>query len=191
MINVAGVQHESEKYFTSYMIQESDSSVFTVYKSRILDNVDLTPITEEMTLSIFEGGNWTEFSPGLLVGQFKGEVGDDAGAFEFSNLMPGQYYIHANASSSGSSWDYGSYLDKGIYALSDRESMNLDFRPLLLNNGAKDQEYDMRVVLTWEDLLSSDSKDLDLFVEFDVNDRHRCNVGFYLPLCYGSLSNFR
>ena len=69
--------------------------------------------------------------------------------------------------------------------------MNLDFRPILLNNGDKYTDYDMRVVLTWEDLLNSDAKDLDLFVEFDVSDRHRCNIGFYLPLCYGAITNYK
>lgn len=34
------------------------------------------------------------------------------------------------------------------------------------------------------------SRDLDLFTDFNVNDKFLCSVGFYLPSCQGASINY-
>lgn len=98
--------------------------------------------------------------------------------------------MHINESKRGIDWDYGSYIEKDIFAYGDQQTIASYYRPLLLNQIVDDTDYDLRIVLTWTSQQNPMTRDLDLFVEYQINDRFICNVGFYLPSCLGAQKNY-
>ena len=62
----------------------------------------------------------------------------------------------------------------------------------LILNKALAAPYGVRLVLTWSTSYEKPlaNRDLDLFVEFKIDDNFICSVGFYNPLCQGVMGNF-
>ncbi len=105
---------------------------------------------------------------------------DSNGFFQYTNIMPGQYFLVVNDSNSDS---FAPYIEsQGVYILGDSQSMMQYERPVLLND-LQDTSYKLRVVLTWTGQESFAQRDLDIFAEFQLSNRYICTVGFYLPLC--------
>lgn len=84
---------------------------------------------------------------------------------------------------------YSPFIEQDLYIMGDSDSMNQDYRTILLNDQTL-TDYKLRVVLTWTGQESEYTRDLDLFAQFQLNDRYICSVGFYLPLCQGVITNF-
>lgn len=82
---------------------------------------------------------------------------------------------------------YNQYLDPRIYLYGTDQNQ----RYIVLNKNT-DTSYKMRLVLTWTsgEYNSTYNRDLDLFVDFQVDDATICSVGFYNPLCQGVETNF-
>jgi len=96
----------------------------------------------------------------------------------------GQYFSVAEG---GSSYDIQYQTNLVLYG--SGVSWGTNQRDIYLNqfNG----DYEARFVLKWAATDGSgESRDLDLFTDFQISDRFVCSVGYYLPNCWGVHSNF-
>ncbi|CDW85215.1 UNKNOWN [Stylonychia lemnae] len=184
IIQFGGIVFEKEKYFQTYLIRKN-VDILSYYSSQLIDASTFNPISKAK-VSIFEGGNTTKIERQQALSVM---VPDFNGTFELFNLFPGQIMINVNDSTG----QYMPYLESNVFLLGDKYSSKSHFRDIFLND-AKDDQYQVRLVLTWlsqdQSKASIKNRDLDLFVDFQLKDKFVCSVGFYNPLCQGVIGNF-
>jgi hypothetical protein len=166
-----------EVMFEVYLIR-SDLDILSYYKSQVVDNVLLYAIksgSDDILLTLYSGGNSTQLTDQA---PYSTVYPDSDGYFEFINIEPGQYILSVNDTDQ----TYSPFVEQDLYIMGDADSMNQDYRTILLNDQSY-TDYKLRVVLTWTGQESETNKDLDLYAQFQLSERYICSVGFYLPLC--------
>eukprot|EP00347_Sterkiella_histriomuscorum_P003055 403365761 len=180
ILQFGGIVQEKDKYLQTYLIR-SDQDMPSYYKTQLIDSVSFEPV-KSPTIKLYPGGNATQLqlqTPSAVA------VPDQGGYFELFNQQPGQYVVLVNDTTG----NYMKFVESSIFLLGDQNSKSNHNRNIILNQ-AFQSNYQARLVLSWVSKTKSSQRDLDLFVDFKLNDRYSCSIGFYNPLCQGIMGNF-
>ncbi len=119
IVEVGGVLVADEILFEIYLVRV-DNTILSYYKSQLVDNVYLYPITSgasDIQLSLYSGGNTTDLDEQTA---YSVVYPDDDGYFQFTNIEPGQYILSVNDTDN----DYSPYVESDLYIMGDSDSMN-------------------------------------------------------------------
>lgn len=142
------------------------------YKAAIYDAVTLKPVERAKVDLHLTSSNVNALNSQTAELPHMQSKADPEGFFNFVDVFPGTYALKSSKSG------YIPFVDPYAQLYSD----GLDgARPRNVFLSEASGDWEARFVLSWPG--SGVKRDLDLFVDFNVNDKFLCSVGFYLPQC--------